>query len=112
MAGPFNALPSEQYDLQRCHTKDERIPLEEWLESLDIKTRNRIRVQIDKMEDGNFGDVKPAGSGVSETRINFGPGYRVYFALKVVHLLGGGDKSTQQSDIASAIEFWSSHGKD
>jgi putative addiction module killer protein len=66
------------------------------------------------MEDGNFGDVRPVGSGVSETRMDFGPGYRVYFAIKrtVVHLLRGGDKSTQQFDISAAIEFWSDHGKD
>ncbi|MFZ0270922.1 MAG: type II toxin-antitoxin system RelE/ParE family toxin [Acidobacteriaceae bacterium] len=88
--------------------------MQEWLGSLDVKTRSRIRVQIDKMEDGNFGDVRPVGGGVSETRINFGPGYRVYFALQgqVVHLLNGGDKSTQTADIAFAIKLWESHEKD
>jgi putative addiction module killer protein len=88
--------------------------VQDWLDSLDSKTRARIRIQIDKMEDGNFGDVRPVGSGVSETRINFGPGYRVYFALRgqVVHLLNGGDKSTQTADIAFAIGLWGSHAKD
>lgn len=107
-------MPSNQYDLQRCHTDDDKIPIEEWLTSLDKTVRARLRVQIDKMENGNFGDVRPVGSGVSETRIDFGPGYRVYFAIKgqVVHLLRGGDKSTQQSDIKAAVEFWSNHGKD
>jgi putative addiction module killer protein len=64
------------------------------------------------MEEGNFGDVRPVGEGVSETRIDFAGGYRIYFAVKgkVVHLLTGGSKKTQDSDILFAKKFWSSHG--
>jgi len=104
----------QQYDLQRCHTDDNRIPIQEWLDSLDVRTRARIRICIDRMEDGNFGDVWPVGGGVSETRIDFGPGFRIYFARhgNVVHLLNGGNKSTQKSDIKYAKDFWKSHGKD
>jgi putative addiction module killer protein len=102
----------EKFDIQRCHTDDDRIPIQEWLDSLDTRTRARVRVHIDRMEDGNFGDVKPIGNGVSETRLNFGPGYRIYFAMqgKVIHLLNGGKKSTQDSDIKYAKDFWNSHG--
>jgi putative addiction module killer protein len=104
----------EQFDLQRCHTDDGRIPIQEWIDSLDIKTRARIRVYIDRMEEGNFGDVKSVGGGVAETRIDFGSGYRIYFARQgnVVHLLAGGKKATQDADIDYAKEFWKSHGKD
>lgn len=100
-----------QYEILRCHTEDDRIPIEEWLNTLDPVTRNRVRARIDRIEDGNFGDVKPVGGGVSELRMDFGPGYRVYFGLKgtVVHLIGGGMKDTQSADIASAKDFWSNH---
>jgi putative addiction module killer protein len=99
------------YEILRCHTDDDRIPIEEWLNTLDSVTRNRIRARIDRVEDGNFGDVKPVGGGVFELRMDFGPGYRVYFGLKgtVVHLMRGGMKGTQSADIALAKEFWSKH---
>jgi putative addiction module killer protein len=104
-------MGSVKFEILRCHTGDERIPIEEWLDTLDRVTRNRIRARIDRVEDGNFGDVKPVGGGVSEMRIDFGPGYRIYFALKgtVVHLIGGGMKNTQSTDIASARDFWRKH---
>ena len=67
----------------------------------------RINVRISRLALGNFGDVRPAGEGVSELRINFGPGYRVYFTQRgaVVTLLCGGDKSTQEFDIRRAKEL-------
>jgi putative addiction module killer protein len=105
------AVESNQFEILRCHTDDDQIPIEEWLTSLDVNTRNRIRAQIDRIEDGNFGDVKLVGEGVSELRINFGPGYRVYFGKKgkVIHLLTGGDKASQAADIVYAKDFWRSH---
>lgn len=69
----------------------------------------RIRARLDRMELGNFGTVKPVGDGVSELKIDHGPGYRVYFAMSgktVVLLLIGGDKSTQQRDIEMAKIYW------
>lgn len=78
-----------------------------WHDSLrDISARARIQVRIERLGAGNAGDVKPVGGGVSELRINFGPGYRVYFTKrrqKLIILLAGGDKSTQQQDIKEAL---------
>jgi putative addiction module killer protein len=63
------------------------------------------------MEDGNFGDCEGVGEGVSELKIDYGSGYRVYFGQvgSTVHLIGGGDKGTQDRDIAQAKEFWRKH---
>jgi putative addiction module killer protein len=79
-----------------------------WFSSLrDNHAVRRIQARIDRAEDGNFGDCKPVGEGVSEMRIHYGPGYRIYFlqrGLEIVILLGGGDKATQQKDIQTALE--------
>jgi len=77
-----------------------------WLGSLkDRRAKARILARIDRLEMGYFGDVRPVGEGVSELRIFYGPGYRVYFIQRqsvLVILLSGGDKQTQQMDIAKA----------
>lgn len=77
-----------------------------WIDGLrDIKGRARILVRIERLASGNPGDVKPVGEGVSELRINYGPGYRVYYTKhgrELVILLAGGDKSTQAADIKAA----------
>ena len=78
----------------------------EWLDNLrDSRARTRIIARLDRLEMGNFGDVRPVGGGVNELRIHYGPGYRVYFVRRgpaVVVLLCGGDKKTQHADIAKA----------
>ncbi len=78
----------------------------DWLEGLrDSRAKARIITRLDRMEMGNFGDVKPVGGGVNELRIHYGPGYRVYFVRRgpvVVILLCGGDKRTQHADIVKA----------
>jgi putative addiction module killer protein len=74
----------------------------------DRKAKARVQARIDRLELGNFGDVAPVGEGVSELRIHYGPGYRVYFMQcdqLVVVLLAGGDNSTQDSDIKKAKEL-------
>jgi len=80
-----------------------------WFEGLrDSRAKARIQARIDRVEMGNFGDVASVGEGVSELRIFYGPGYRVYFVQRVpfiVILLVGGDKSTQASDIVKAKEI-------
>lgn len=79
-----------------------------WFASLkDPRARARIQIRIDRVELGNLGDVK-FFSGVGELRIDYGPGYRIYFVKRgntVVILLCGGDKSTQRRDIKQAIEM-------
>jgi putative addiction module killer protein len=80
-----------------------------WIDDLrDIQGRARILVRIERLAAGNPGNVKPVGEGVSELRIDFGPGYRVYFTQRgreVVILLAGGDKSTQATDIKTALRL-------
>ncbi|MCK5354447.1 MAG: type II toxin-antitoxin system RelE/ParE family toxin [Methyloprofundus sp.] len=80
-----------------------------WFNALrDKRAKARIQARIDRLEAGHFGDVAPVGEGISELRIFYGPGYRVYFVkqgLAVVILISGGDKSTQNSDIIKAKEL-------
>ncbi|MGB4497249.1 MAG: type II toxin-antitoxin system RelE/ParE family toxin [Methylococcaceae bacterium] len=80
-----------------------------WYTNLrDIKAKAAIFRRIDRAENGNLGDIKSVGCGVSEMRIDVGAGYRVYFTLRggeLVILLAGGDKSTQQADIDRAIKL-------
>jgi putative addiction module killer protein len=77
-----------------------------WLRKLrDHQARARIQIRIRRLSLGNFGDVKPVGEGVSELRVDSGPGYRVYLQQQgnlLVLLLAGGSKKTQQADIAKA----------
>ena len=78
-----------------------------WFEALrDKQAARRIQARIDRLEEGNFGDCQPVGEGVSEMRIHYGPGYRVYLAqhgTEIVILLAGGDKATQNKDIKTAL---------
>lgn len=80
-----------------------------WLSKLaDRQARSRVLVRLKRLAANNVGDVKPVGQGVSEMRIDYGPGYRVYFTRRgpvIVVLLCGGTKSTQQADIKRAIEI-------
>ena len=80
-----------------------------WFASLkDRQAAIRVQVRIDRAERSSLGDVKPVGEGVSEMRIDYGPGYRVYFiqrGLELVILLAGGDKSTQAKDITAAQDL-------
>ena len=79
----------------------------DWLIDLrDVQARARIAKRLDRIADGNLGDAKSVGGGVSELRFTFGPGYRVYFTMRgqlVIILLCGGDKQTQARDIDRAI---------
>ena len=80
-----------------------------WLDDLrDVRARARVLVRVERLAAGNPGDVKPVGEGVSEMRIDYGPGYRVYFKRQgrtVVVLLAGGDKRNQRDDIETALRL-------
>jgi putative addiction module killer protein len=80
-----------------------------WLDDLrDLQARARVQVRIERLAAGNPGDVQPVGEGVSELRINYGPGYRVYFkrhGRELLILLAGGDKNTQGKDIKAALRI-------
>jgi putative addiction module killer protein len=80
-----------------------------WLDGLrDLRARARVQVRIERLAAGNPGDVRPVGEGVSELRIDYGPGYRVYFkrvGREIVILLAGGDKRTQPADIRTALRL-------
>ena len=80
-----------------------------WIDDLnDMRARARVLVRIERLAAGNPGDVAPVGGGVSELRIDYGPGYRVYykqFGESLVILLAGGDKQTQTKDIKTALRL-------
>jgi putative addiction module killer protein len=81
----------------------------QWIDNLrDLQARARVQVRIERLAAGNPGDVRAVGEGVSELRIDYGPGYRVYFTKRgreVVILLAGGDKTTQSADIKVALRL-------
>lgn len=97
-------------EIQNYVTRDGKCPFNEWLDSLqDRKTRARVRTRINRIRLGNLGDYKSVGGGVLELRVDYGPGYRIYFGqvgTKLVILLCGGDKGSQSEDIRKAIEYW------
>lgn len=101
-------------------TAQGKSPYRDWLKSLDLKVQARIQARVLRFEGGNLGDHKSVGGGVWEARLDFGPGYRLYFGkdgLSVILLLVGGDKASQAKDIAAAKVYWndfrgeSKHGK-
>ena len=103
-------MDAREKELVIFQTSDGKTPFLDWLLGLrDKQSRARIRARVDRLQLGNFGDCKSVGEGVSELRVNFGPGYRVYFGQqdnRLVILLCGGDKSTQAKDIELAKRYW------
>lgn len=103
-------MPETPYQLEYYLDDNGNAPFLVWLYSLRDKVAvYRIRARLDRVELGNFGTAKPLGDGVSELKIDHGPGYRVYYAMNgksVVLLLIGGDKPTQQKDIETAKAYW------
>ena len=101
------------FEIEYYLTEEGRKPFNEWLRGLrDIAARAKIRVRLDRARLGNLGDNRSVGQGVHELRVDYGPGYRIYFAFEGNHLillLLGGEKSGQAKDIAMAKEFWHDH---
>lgn len=97
-------------ELLEYETQDEKCPVREWIESLkDIQARAIIRKRLNRVRLGNLGVNRNVGKGVWELKIDFGPGYRIYYGEdgpKIVVLLCGGDKGSQNRDITQAQEYW------
>jgi putative addiction module killer protein len=103
----FDGQPKEVIFYQ---TADGAKPCQDWLEDLrDRQTEARIQNRLIRLRAGNPGDYKSVGGGVYELRIDFGPGFRIYFAFagqQLIFLLCGGDKTTQDTDIEAADRYW------
>lgn len=97
-------------ELLAYRTREGRIPFNDWLDELhDQNIVARVLAGLARVRRGNLGDCKSVGEGVSELRMDYGPGYRVYFAQKgrtLVILLCAGDKRTQEKDIQRAKQYW------
>jgi putative addiction module killer protein len=97
-------------EIRRYRTPAGTEPFTTWITGLaDRQARERILARLDRLEAGNFGDTRYLRGGVSELRVDWGPGYRVYFGRDgqaVILLLCGGDKRRQDADIEKAVELW------
>ena len=92
--------------------EDGNRPFTKWFSSLNVQAALKVRTAIGRMENGNFSNAKGVGQGVSEYKIDFGPGYRVYYGKdgdKLVILLGGGTKKRQSLDIQDAQDHWKAY---
>jgi putative addiction module killer protein len=99
-----------EYELRHYVNRQGRDLFAHWLDGLkDSTARARVAARLTRLANGNFGDCKPVGSGVWELRVDWGPGYRVYYAIErqqVILLCHGGDKRSQVPDIKEAIRRW------
>ena len=104
--------PTLVFEIRYYIAEDGRDPFGHWLAGLDSTARAKVAVAIARLEQGNLSNIKPVGAGVLEYRIDFGPGYRVYFGRDgdvLVILLTGGTKKRQQRDIESATRLWDAY---
>jgi len=100
--------------LQEYITVDGSSPFAKWFNQLDPQAAAKVTVYITRIGNGNFSRVEGVGNGVFECKIDFGPGYRVYFGKdgeKLIVLLGGGTKKRQQNDIRNALHLWQEYKK-
>ena len=106
-------MEAQPKEIQRYSTAEGRVPFDEWFSSLrDANAKVKIDTRLDRLQEGNVGDSRSVGEGVCELRINYGPGYRVYFGQvgsTIILLLVGGDKSTQDLDIRKAKQYWTNY---
>ena len=100
---------SQTFEIHEYINESGHSPFRDWFDSLDPVTAARVDRYIRRLEAGNFGAAKALSEAVFELRLDFGPGYRVYYGRDgktIIILLGGGSKRRQSADIASAIERW------
>ncbi len=100
---------AKPYRIQEFLTAEGKSLFREWLDQLDLAVKVRIQARVLRFEAGNLGDHKSVGTGIYESRIDFGPGYRLYFGIvgtERILLLCGGVKGSQQRDIKRARDLW------
>jgi putative addiction module killer protein len=105
-------LPLDSIEVREYLDADGRSPYGEWFYDLDATAAAKVVVSVARMSQGNFSNVRGVGGGVHEYKIDFGPGYRLYFGLDgqhVILLLGGGTKKRQQKDISDALGRWQTY---
>lgn len=106
-------MDTVESEIRLYATRNGKVPYSRWLNSLkDVRGRAVIRVRLNRIRLGNFGDCRTVGEGVMELRIDHGPGYRVYFGRvgrRIVLLLCGGDKASQSKDIELARAYWADY---
>ena len=109
-----DVLPLIMVDVREYMDRQGNCPFAVWFESLDETAAAKVTIAVTRLGLGNFSNVKGVGSGVLEYRIDFGPGYRIYFGKDgecLVILLGGGSKKRQGADISMAIDRWHDYKK-
>lgn len=102
-------MESVEREIRIYETPEGQTPFVDWLESLDVQTQQIVRTRIGRVKLGNFGDCKHLTAGVKELRIQYGPGFRIYFGeeeRRIVILLSGGAKGSQKGDIKKAVKYW------
>ncbi|MFM6451664.1 MAG: type II toxin-antitoxin system RelE/ParE family toxin [Planktothrix sp.] len=103
-------METQPKEIRRYVASDGKIPFDQWFNRLrDRQAQYRIDLRLKKLQLGNLGDCRFVGEGVYELKIDYGPGYRIYFAqvgVTIILLLCGGDKSTQKQDIDQAQKYW------
>ena len=98
--------------IKKFQTERGNVPFDDWINRIDLRAQVRIAKRLDRIERGNFGDHRSVGQGVMELRVDYGPGYRVYFGRdgsEIVILLGGGTKQRQRVDIEQAQRNWKTY---
>lgn len=96
------------YQIIVYETQNSKLPFNDWIDGLDIQARQRIRMKLERLGLGNFSNCKSIGIGISELKIDFGPGYRIYYSLidsETILVLFAGIKRAQQRDIEKAKKF-------
>jgi putative addiction module killer protein len=110
--GNFYVTIKPVLEVREYNTEDARIPFRKWFDRLNSAAAIKVTTALERMADGNLSNAKSVGGGVSEYRIDFGPGYRIYFGRDgetLVILLCGGAKKRQQADIEDAKKLWADY---